>query len=148
MRLKTIQARTMQEAMELIREQMGAEAIIVATHEDEGTRGVRVTVASDAEDRHIPQEDRTLTFQMLQQVSNALDDHGTPPELADRLLNSAAMEADADPNLALAGALDAHYDFQPLPDNGGQTRPIMLIARSPYNGPINLMFSRMSPLKM
>ena len=30
MRLKTIHARTMQEAMELVREQMGAEAIIVA----------------------------------------------------------------------------------------------------------------------
>ena len=43
MRLKTIHARTMQQAIELIREQMGAEAIIVATHEDEGTRGVRVT---------------------------------------------------------------------------------------------------------
>ena len=39
MRLKTIHARTMQEAMELVRDQMGAEAIIVATHEDEGTRG-------------------------------------------------------------------------------------------------------------
>ena len=52
MRLKTIHARTMQQAIELIREQMGAEAIIVATHEDERTRGVRVTAASDMEDRH------------------------------------------------------------------------------------------------
>ncbi|MEE2688328.1 MAG: hypothetical protein VX430_02775 [Pseudomonadota bacterium] len=127
MRLKTIQARTMQEAMELIREQMGAEAIIVATHEDEGTRGVRVTVASDAEDRHIPEKDRTLTFQMLQKVSNALDDHGTPPELSDRLLNSAATQASADPNMSLAGALETHYNFQPLPENGGQPQPIMLI---------------------
>ena len=87
MRLKTIHARTMQEAMELVREQMGAEAVIVATHEDEGTRGVRVTAASDADDRHIPEKERALTFEMLQLIGNALDDHGTPPELADRLLN-------------------------------------------------------------
>ena len=62
MRLKTIHARTMQEAMELVREQMGAEAVIVATHEDEGTRGVRVTAASDADDRHIPEKERAITF--------------------------------------------------------------------------------------
>ena len=127
MRLKTIHARTMQEAMELVREQMGAEAVIVATHEDEGTRGVRVTAASDADDRHIPEKERALTFEMLQLIGNALDDHGTPPELADRILNSAAAQAADDPHMALAGALDAIFHFLPLPDQGKQPRPIMLI---------------------
>ncbi|PPR58789.1 MAG: Flagellar biosynthesis protein FlhF [Alphaproteobacteria bacterium MarineAlpha4_Bin2] len=127
MRLKTIHARSMQEAMELVREQMGAEAVIVATHEDEGTRGVRVTAASDADDRHIPEEERNHTFDILQQVGNALDDHGTPPELADRLLNSIAAKAPAEAHMALAGALDNHFRFLPLPDTGNQPRPIMLI---------------------
>lgn len=127
MRLKTIHARTMQEAMELVREQMGAEAIIVATHEDEGTRGVRVTAASDADDRHIPEKDRAITFETLQMVGNALDDHGTPPELSDRILNAVAAQAEADPHLALAGALESIYTFLPLPEKGGQNQPIMLI---------------------
>ena len=86
MRLKTIHARTMQEAMELVRDQMGAEAIIVATHEDEGTRGVRVTAASDSDDRDIPEAERAVTFESLQMIGNSLDDHGTPPQLTDRLL--------------------------------------------------------------
>jgi flagellar biosynthesis protein FlhF len=127
MRLKTIHARTMQEAMELVREQMGAEAIIVATHEDEGTRGVRVTAASDAEDRHIPEQERAITFETLQLISNALDDHGTPPELVDRILNAVATQAVSDPHMALAGALQSIYEFLPLPESGNQSRAIMLI---------------------
>ncbi len=127
MRLKTIHARTMQEAMELVREQMGAEAIIVATHEDEGTRGVRVTAASDAEDRHIPEDERAVTFETLQLIGNALDDHGTPPELVDRILNSVAAQAVSDTHMALAGALQSIFEFTPLPESGGQSRPIMLI---------------------
>jgi flagellar biosynthesis protein FlhF len=117
----------MQEAMELVREQMGAEAIIVATHEDEGTRGVRVTAASDAEDRHISEKERTITFETLQLVGNALDDHGTPPELVDRILNSVAAQAVSDPHMALAGALQSIFKFLPLPESGNQSRPIMLI---------------------
>ena len=90
-------------------------------------RGVRVTAASDADDRHIPEKERALTFEMLQLIGNALDDHGTPPELADRLLNKAAAQAAGDPHMALAGALDAIFHFQPLPEEGKQPRPIMLI---------------------
>jgi flagellar biosynthesis protein FlhF len=106
---------------------MGAEAIIVATHEDEGTRGVRVTAASDAEDRHISEKERTITFETLQLVGNALDDHGTPPELVDRILNSVAAQAVSDPHMALAGALQSIFKFLPLPESGNQSRPIMLI---------------------
>jgi flagellar biosynthesis protein FlhF len=127
MRLKTIHAQTMQEAMELVREQMGAEAIIVATHEDEGTRGVRVTAASDDDDRHILEEDRAVTYEILQMVGNALDDHGTPPDLTDRLLNSVAAQAASDAHLALAGALGDVYEFMPLPESGVNQRPLMLI---------------------
>ena len=127
MKLKTIHARTMQEAMELVREQMGAEAVIVATHEDEKTRGVRVTAASDTEDRHIPEGERTLTFEILQLVGNALDDHGTPPKLADKILNSVVTQKNSDPYLALSGALGENFDFIPLPETGKNTQPIMLI---------------------
>ena len=126
MRLKTIHARTMQEAMELVREQLGAEAIIVATHEDEGARGVRITAATDAEDDEQVSPERQLTYEAIQLIANALDDHGTPPELADRILNAAATQAAPDSYLALAGGLDATYGFQPLPDSGGG-RPVMLI---------------------
>ena len=127
MRLKTIHARTMQEAMELVRDQMGAEAIIVATHEDEATRGVRVTAASDSDDRHIPEAERAITFESLQMIGNSLDDHGTPPQLTDRLLNSVAKQANSDAHMSLASALQVTYRFLPLPESGIDARPIMLI---------------------
>ena len=127
MRLKTIKARTMQEAMELVRDQMGAEAIIVATHEDEGTRGVRVTAASDADDRHIPETERAITFESLQMISDSLDDHGTPPQLSDKLLNYVAKRSDSDTYMSLANALQDTFDFMPLPDSGVGIRPLMLI---------------------
>lgn len=126
MRLKTIHARTMQEAMELVREQLGAEAIIVATHEDEGSRGVRVTAATDAEEDGFSTGERALSYEMLQLIGNALDDHGTPTELTDRILNAAATQPAPDPHLALASGLDATFGFQPLPDSGGG-RPLMMI---------------------
>ena len=88
---------------------------------------VKKAAASDADDRHIPEKERALTFEMLQLIGNALDDHGTPPELADRLLNNAAAQAAGDPHMALAGALDAIFQFLPLPEEGKQPRPIMLI---------------------
>lgn len=126
MRLKTIRARNMQEAMELVREQLGAEAIIVATHEDEGARGVRITAATDAEAGDAPAGERVLSYETLQVIGNALDDHGTPPELADRILNAAATQAAPDPCLALAGGLDTIFGFLPLPETGGG-RPLMFI---------------------
>ena len=127
MRLKTIHARTMQQAMELVREQMGAEAIIVATHEDEGTRGVRVTAASDMEDRHNTETERAISFETLQMIGNSLDDHGTPPQLTDKLLNSVTAQAKADAHMSLTGALQDTYKFMPLPESGVGARPIMLI---------------------
>ena len=115
MRLKTIHARTMQEAMELVRDQMGAEAIIVATHEDEGTREVRVTAASDSDDRHIPEAERAITLETLQMIGNSLDDHGTPPQLTDRLLNNVASQVNPDAYMSLASALPVSYTHLTLP---------------------------------
>lgn len=47
MRLKTFYAKTMTEAMQLVRDTLGEDAIIVATREEQGGRRVRVTAAID-----------------------------------------------------------------------------------------------------
>ncbi len=47
MRIKTYYAKTMTEAMQMVREAMGEDAIIVATREEQGGRRVRVTAAID-----------------------------------------------------------------------------------------------------
>jgi len=50
MRLKSFYAKTMTEAMQMVREQLGDDAIIVATREENGGRSVRVTAAVERMD--------------------------------------------------------------------------------------------------
>lgn len=124
MRLKTFHAATMQDAMLLVREQLGADAIIVATHEDEGARDVRVTAAVDSDDEIFGADAGSEPLDILDQISEALDAHGVPTPLADRLLEAATRLGIDDPVLALAGALDDCFAFSPLPDRPGD-RPLM-----------------------
>ncbi len=50
MRLKTFNARTMSEAMKLVRDHLGEDAIIVATQRGDGGKGVRKAAAMDGAD--------------------------------------------------------------------------------------------------
>ena len=50
MRLKTFNARTMSEAMKMVRDHLGEDAIIVSTQKGEGGKGVRLTAALDGAD--------------------------------------------------------------------------------------------------
>lgn len=124
MRLKTFHAATMKDAMELVRDQLGADAIIVATHEDESARDVRVTAAIDSDKDDLPADSGPESLDILDQISEALDAHGTPTPLADKLLEAASHLGIDDPTLSLAGALDDCFTFLPLPDCRGD-RPLM-----------------------
>lgn len=128
MRLKTFQADTMQEAMAMVREQLGDNAIIVATQEQEGSRSARVTAAVDRmEDRDPFDADEDATLETLEQITAALERHGTPRELTDRLVEAASFLGDSNAVEALAYALDEEFDFKPLPEKPGSGRPIMMI---------------------
>ena len=50
MRLKTFNARTMSEAMKMVRDHLGEDAIIVSTQRGEGGKGGRLTAALDGAD--------------------------------------------------------------------------------------------------
>jgi flagellar biosynthesis protein FlhF len=52
MRLKSFYAKTMTEAMKMVRDTLGDEAVIVATREEGGGKSVRVTAAIEQEDRY------------------------------------------------------------------------------------------------
>ena len=121
MRLKTFQASTMSAAMQLIREQLGADAIIVATHDEDGG-GVRVTAAID--DAEI--DDAPPSLDAIDIICETLDRHGTPVDLSEQIMNIASMLSETDPLLSLGAALDDLFKFTPLPDRGPHT-PIALI---------------------
>jgi flagellar biosynthesis protein FlhF len=130
----------MVEAMRLVREALGDDAIIVATREEEG--GVRLTAAIDDADQpllppaspHDPEPEpspyaayrREPEIDIVDQISDALTRHGVPPGISDRLLNTIATFDTIDPLAALGSALDSIFTFQPLPE-GRAPRPFMLI---------------------
>ncbi len=142
MRLKTYCAGSMAEAMQLVRKDMGRDAIIVATHQEAPGREVQVTAALEADDR-----DDALLAGWTTSTADGGDDrfpgvvadggpgsalhrdlgyHGVPAALAERLTRLATSFSTADPVMALAGALDEAFDFAPLGDRP-PPRPVMLV---------------------
>lgn len=133
MRLKTFNARTMSEAMKMVRDHLGEDAIIVSTQRGEGGKGVRLTAALDGADPEFDGAPEATSSRpaakkrdTVEYLSDALSRHGVPPNLAERMLRSATTLGIDDPILALAGALDDVFSFQPLNDAKPQ-KPIMLI---------------------
>ncbi len=129
MRLKSFTASTMAEAMEMVRAELGDDAIIVSTQRAAGTKGVRITAA-------LEQADVDLAIAELfeegdesgaiETVRDAFTRHGVPQRLADRLVNAARTLGIRDPVQACAAALDAGFAFAHLPEHSAP-RPFMMV---------------------
>ena len=135
MRLKSYTAPSMAEAMHLLRQELGDDAIIVSTQRAAGGKGVRITAAlepSDVEDaigEMLAEANRTPAAEV---VREALGEHGIPPRLMERLVNAVHTGGVDEPQMACATALEAGFTFAPLPDHGAP-RPFMLVG-PPGNG--------------
>ncbi len=127
MRLKTITARSMPEALDRLREEFGPDVLIIRSDESkssvrvtvafEGRRGTRRQASSDAEKR-IP--GRGPAFRD-DQMTEILNHHGVPFELAMRIQTAAASLEPRSLPASLAGALEICFRFQPLPLHGNHT---------------------------
>ncbi len=129
MRLKSFTAPTMAEAMEMVRLELGDDAIIVSTQRAAGTRGVRITAALEPRDADLAvaemlAEDHPSSS--AETVKTALDTHGLPQRLLERLANAARTAEISDPTLACAAALEAGFTFAHLPEHSAP-RPFMLV---------------------
>lgn len=127
MRMRTFQAATMTEAMQLVRDALGDDAIIVSTHESGRGRGVQVTAAvEDPSDAPAQPEAGAAPPEApsLEQLREALSFHGVPQRCSRRLLLAAAESRSEDLTEALAGALDRYIGFCPL---SRTSRPLMLV---------------------
>ncbi|HZD25046.1 MAG TPA: hypothetical protein VE631_02210, partial [Alphaproteobacteria bacterium] len=117
MRLRTFQAATMSEAMRLVREALGDDAIIVSTHQSGRGRGVQLTAAVEDEleleleagGSAVPEPDVATGA-----LADVMSFHGVPERIAARLRRAADSLPVDDPVEALAGALDQYYDFEPI----------------------------------
>ncbi len=134
MRLKSFHAKSMSEAMRMVRQSLGDDAIIVATREEEGG-GVRVTAAVEDDDLLMAQARVTQPpsrpaepeIDVSEVVADALHRHGVPAALAEQLIDAAAGLDTDDPTLALGAALDSIFTFNPLPDGRGGSKPLVLV---------------------
>jgi flagellar biosynthesis protein FlhF len=131
MRLKTYTAESMARAMDLVRRELGDDAIIVATQSMRNGQAVRVTAAIDEEMGlgTAPVFERGEVARPPARAAvlgDALAFHGVGQPLAERLLTAAGHFASETATVALGGALDEAFLFQPISERL-QTRPLMLI---------------------
>lgn len=120
----------MAEAMELVRLELGEDAIIVSTQRAAGAKGVRITAALEQIDADLAVsemlEEGAQPFGGAERIKEALAEHGLPPRLIERLTNAAAISEISDPTLACAAALEAGFTFAHLPEHAAP-RPFMLV---------------------
>ena len=122
----------MSEAMELVRAELGKDAIIVSTRNgDAGTGGygVKVTAALEtAATGSVVYEDLagTDTEDVPDTIVELLAYHRTPPLLAEKLLSTVRRLGIDDTLMALAGALESEFEFAPL-GHRKLARPLILI---------------------
>lgn len=118
MRLKSFQARTMQDALKQIKETLGDDAIIVSTRE-EASGWVRVTAAVEqiaplAEKQTVapgkPAYDEDTVNEM---ITETLLKHRVPRGVSDKIISSAMVMYDGDPKATLAKALAKTFTFAP-----------------------------------
>jgi flagellar biosynthesis protein FlhF len=113
MRLRSFTARSMPDAMALVRQHLGADAIILSTQRN-GT-GVVVTAGLDQADE--PESDMLAAEpeqDPIELLHETLAAHGTPARLIEKLLSAAIELAASDPIQGLAGSLEKTLDFAPL----------------------------------
>lgn len=137
MRLKSFRAATVAEAMQMVRDHFGDDAVIVSTHRGPGKEGVRVTAAVDDSKMDLDVQDSpglvaSDSIDAVEAISQSLDYHGVPSALTDRLLGIASNLLLEDPASALAVALDAALGFSPLPVE--PTRAPLMFVGPPGSG--------------
>ncbi|MBM3603010.1 MAG: hypothetical protein FJX22_04450, partial [Alphaproteobacteria bacterium] len=135
MRLKSYQAATMKEALALVRDELGEEAIILSSARGDGGFGVKVTAAIDTPEPAV-QPPPTIAEQdwespanrpeIVQLLAEVLTNHGVDDALIHPLLRTVASLPVRSPLQGLAAALDAQFGFNPLRLDRLH-KPIMLV---------------------
>lgn len=135
MRLKSFYARTMTEAMQMVRNTLGEDAIIVATREERGGRAVHVTAAvepafelgraaAEASDwlQYDAEEDESA---VAEELTDALLRHGATEEVMDQVISCATVVGMENPAEALVASIEHLFAFRPVPHKAVK-KPIMV----------------------
>lgn len=146
MRLKSFTASSMKDAMQMIRDTLGEDAIIVATREENGGKTVRVTAAidkdteatmprplaevmgenaeNDYQDNWLFDEDDSAS--VVEEVTEVMLRHAVPEDVLDAVVGAVGdMGLDESRN-ALFAAIQTLFEFKPLPLKS-YGRPLILV---------------------
>ena len=142
MRLKSFTAKSMKEAMQMIREALGEDAIIVATREEDGGKSVRVTAAVEKElDAQEAEEERIAALEaekewlyaddddeetVLEEITEVMLRHAVSEDVLDQVVACANIMGLSEPRLTLINALEELYQFAPVP-TGRAKRPFIMV---------------------
>jgi flagellar biosynthesis protein FlhF len=146
MRLKSFYAKTMSEAMQMVRDTLGEDAVIVATREEKGGKAVRVTAAIDpssygepafeigrgAASQAAPASDwlqydeEDEEFAVAEELTEVMLRHAVPETVMDQVLSCATVIGLEQPAIALVASLEHLFHFRPLPLRSYK-KPMMLI---------------------
>jgi flagellar biosynthesis protein FlhF len=132
MRLRTLIAPTMGQAMDLLRRELGDDAIIVSTENTD--HGIKIVAALEEAETEMPNIGAVMADPMgdapiddpIDVVHEALLLHGLPNRLLEKLIDASFIVGADDPINALAGALAQLYGFDPLALARGPNQPLML----------------------
>lgn len=121
MKIKTYTAPTMSEAMDMLRRELGENAIIVSTQRLGTGAGVRLTAAVEENDRDIeidrlygdeePQENP-----LQREIRETLTYHALPDPLIEKIVMHVKESRNKSALVSFASALDTVFAFHPLPE--------------------------------
>ena len=155
MRLKTFQAKTMSEAMRLIRETLGEDAIIVSSRDEQG--GVRVTAAVEQVNPEAEKPQESLKKEkappapgapedpdlIAERVTDTLLRHRVPASVSDKILTAIMVQPPSDTRMALARALSKIFGFRELAF-GSKAAPTPLMLVGPPGAGKTLMTAKLA----
>ena len=124
----------------MVREEMGEDAIIVATREEKNAVGgamVHLTAAMEKADYASENIDDTASENWMyedddneamcvEEVTETMLRHGVPDEILDQIISYAAVMGIDEPRLALLSSIESMFKFAPLPNTAG-SNPIMMV---------------------
>jgi len=123
----------------MVRDELGEEAIIVATREEKNAVGgamVHLTAAMDSDVSYTegPEsasedwlyEDDDNEAMVIEEVTETMLRHSVPEELLDQIISCAAVLGIDEPRLALLSAIESLFKFDPLPTSAIK-KPIMMV---------------------
>lgn len=153
MRLKSFYAKTVTEAMQMVRDMLGEDAIIVATREEKGGKAVCVTAAIEpgfengayrdeyarnpnfeiGEEEHeqagsgwLQYDEEDEEYAVTEEITEAMLKHGVPEDVLDHIISCATVIGLEQPSVALVAAIEHLYSFTPLPRKAAK-KPFILV---------------------